>query len=85
MTRSIYLRTALIASLPLQFVAAIKTQVEGGPQEVDMIKWMGRIALELVGQGGMGHSFDPLVEGSQDTLTEAVKALTYVAFNPFLY
>ena len=39
---------------------------------------MGRTALELVGQGGLGHSFDPLVEDSKDEYTEAVKAFMYV-------
>ncbi|EED81963.1 predicted protein [Postia placenta Mad-698-R] len=27
-----------------------------------MLKWMGRTALELIGQGGLGYSFDKLVE-----------------------
>lgn len=36
---------------------------------------MGRTALELVGQGGLGHSFDPLVAECRDEYTEAVKAL----------
>lgn len=39
---------------------------------------MGRTALELVGQGGLGHSFDPLTEETSDEYTEAVKALVYV-------
>ncbi|KAI0806607.1 cytochrome P450 [Fomes fomentarius] len=66
--------TPLFYNVTEKFVAAINSQVEGGPQELDMMHWIGRIALELIGQGGMGHSFDPLVDGSQDTLTEVVKA-----------
>ncbi|KAI0055542.1 cytochrome P450 [Artomyces pyxidatus] len=27
-----------------------------GPQEVDMIDWFGRVALELIAQGGLGHT-----------------------------
>ncbi|EJF59615.1 cytochrome P450 [Dichomitus squalens LYAD-421 SS1] len=35
---------------------------------------MGRTALELVGQGGLGYSFDPLIAESRDEFAEAVKA-----------
>ncbi|KAI0066770.1 hypothetical protein BV25DRAFT_1768025, partial [Artomyces pyxidatus] len=31
-----------------------------GPQEVDMIDWFGRVALELIAQGGLGHTFNSL-------------------------
>ncbi|KAE9385054.1 cytochrome P450 [Gymnopus androsaceus JB14] len=36
----------------------------GGPQiqEVDILSWMGRTALELMGQAGLGYSFDPLIK-----------------------
>lgn len=44
---------------------------------MDVLAWMGRTALELIGQGGLGHSFDPLVEDSQDEFAEAVKAYVY--------
>ena len=39
---------------------------------------MGRTALELIGQGGLGHSFDPLTADTQDEYTEAVKGFSYV-------
>ena len=35
---------------------------------------MGRKALELVGQGTLGYSFDPLTADSRDEYAEAVKA-----------
>ncbi|KAJ7216239.1 cytochrome P450 [Mycena rebaudengoi] len=38
--------------------AAIEAKVKNGPKEV----WMSRTALELVGQAGLGHSFDTLVD-----------------------
>ena len=28
--------------------------------------WMGRVALELVGHGGLGYSFDPLLRDTKD-------------------
>ncbi|KAJ3553546.1 hypothetical protein NM688_g3552 [Phlebia brevispora] len=48
----------------------------GGPnnQEIDMLKWMGRTALELIGQGGLGCSFDPLLTDMHNSFGEALKA-----------
>ncbi|KAI0628892.1 cytochrome P450 [Trametes polyzona] len=50
-----------------------------GPVEVDIIDWMGRVALELIGQSGLGYSFDPLVADSADEFCNAVKS-----FQPLL-
>lgn len=36
---------------------------------------MSRTALELVGQGGLGYSFDPLVENAKNNFGEALKAV----------
>lgn len=54
---------------------AISARVPAGPQaaEVDVLSWMGRAALELIGQSGIGYSFDPLTEDVPDAYTEAVK------------
>ncbi len=43
-----------------------------------MLEWMGRTALELVGQAGLGYSFDPLVGDAPDEFAAAVKSLQYV-------
>ncbi|KAI0355873.1 cytochrome P450 [Trametes cingulata] len=59
---------------------ALLNQVTDGPAEIDMSKWMGRTALELIGRGGLGYSFDPLVEERSDTLGDALKT-----FVPSLY
>lgn len=40
-----------------------------------MLVWMGRAALELIGQGGLGYSFDPLVADMKDTFGQALKSL----------
>ena len=58
-----------------QLRVAIESRVRDGPQKIDMVSWMGRTALELIGQSGLGHSFDPLVADSKDEYTEAVKSL----------
>ncbi|KAI0370635.1 cytochrome P450 [Pilatotrama ljubarskyi] len=59
---------------------ALLNQVTDSPVEIDMSKWMGRTALELIGQAGLGYSFDPLVEQRSDTLGDALKT-----FVPSLY
>ncbi|RDX41926.1 cytochrome P450 [Lentinus brumalis] len=53
---------------------AIEARVKDGPKELDILGWMGRTALELIGQGGLGYSFDPLIADSYDEYAEAVKA-----------
>ena len=53
-------------------------QIEGGAPEVDVLSWMGRVALELIGQAGLGYSFDPLLETRQDALGNAVKGIMSV-------
>ncbi|THG93595.1 hypothetical protein EW026_g7680 [Hermanssonia centrifuga] len=47
-------------------------------QEIDFLNWMGRAALELIGQGGLGYSFDPLVANTENTFGDALKALMFV-------
>ncbi|THH08672.1 hypothetical protein EW145_g2548 [Phellinidium pouzarii] len=39
---------------------AIAVQTKHGPREVDMLMWMSRAALEIIGTGGLGTSIDPL-------------------------
>ncbi len=45
---------------------------------------MGRAALELIGQGGLGYSFDPLVANTENTFGDALKALMFVYPFPFI-
>ncbi|KAI0828708.1 cytochrome P450 [Trametes gibbosa] len=44
-----------------------------GTAEVDVVNWMGRTALELMGQTGLGYSFDPLVSDATDEFGKALK------------
>ncbi|KZP32004.1 cytochrome P450 [Athelia psychrophila] len=39
---------------------SIAEKVRDGPQDIDMFQWMSRISLELIGQSGLGHSFEDL-------------------------
>ncbi|KAH7905029.1 cytochrome P450 [Hygrophoropsis aurantiaca] len=55
--------------------AAIADKLKNGPQEIEMLEWFTRTALELVGQSGLGYSFDSLKEGSANPYSAAVKML----------
>ncbi|THU97767.1 cytochrome P450 [Dendrothele bispora CBS 962.96] len=55
---------------------ALIEKVESGPQEVDMLAWMSRTALELIGQSGLGYSFDPLTsDATEHTYSKTIKNL----------
>ncbi|TFK93403.1 cytochrome P450 [Polyporus arcularius HHB13444] len=57
---------------------AILQRVQAGPKdgvELDMLSWMGRTTLEILGQAGLGYSFDPLTEDRPDIFANAVKDL----------
>ncbi|KAI3607724.1 cytochrome p450 [Moniliophthora roreri] len=48
--------------ITLKLRDSISRKVQDGPQEVEILSWMSRTALELVGQSGLGYSFDPLTD-----------------------
>ncbi|KAL6306620.1 cytochrome P450 [Sparassis latifolia] len=60
---------------------AINARVNKEATEVDMLAWMGRTALELIGQGGLGYSFDPLVEDATDEYADALKAFLTTSYS----
>ena len=43
-----------------------------------MLKWTGRTALELLGQGALGYSFDPLTADVPNRFAESVKSFLCV-------
>ncbi|KAI0060136.1 cytochrome P450 [Artomyces pyxidatus] len=66
----------LFQQLTHQLQDIIRTQVQGGAQEIDMMEWFALLALELVSQGGLGHSFDSLVLPKRESdFARAVKEL----------
>ena len=65
---------ALSSLIDPQLRDAVAAQVAEGPQTVDMLRWMTRAALEIVGQGGLGHSFDPLLEDPNTNYAESMKS-----------
>lgn len=48
-------------------------KVNAGEDELDMTMWMGRTAMEYIGQGGMGYSFDSMDETKTNRYHEASK------------
>ncbi|KZP32059.1 cytochrome P450 [Athelia psychrophila] len=56
---------------------SISEKVRHGPQDIDMLHWLSRTALELIGQSGLGHSFDDL--GPQSRPNEYTYALKNLA------
>ncbi|CCL98495.1 uncharacterized protein FIBRA_00493 [Fibroporia radiculosa] len=54
---------------------AIGRRIKGGQEEMDILDWMARTALEVVGQAGLGCSFDPLINDSADQYGQAIKAI----------
>ena len=54
-------------------MGVIKSNVSDGPRELDMLDWMSRVALELVGQGGLGYSFNALDDSINNEYREAAR------------
>ena len=61
---------------------AIAKEVKDGEKEIDILNWVTRAALELVGQGGLGHSFDPLDRDWKNPYVETLKSLVSVWLLP---
>ena len=56
--------------------AIMQRVVESGNKdglELDILAWSGRTTLEVLGQAGLGVSFDPLTEDRPDAFGDAVK------------
>lgn len=64
---------------------ALASKLASGPQEIDIMHWFTRTALELISQSGLGHSFDSLAGGSDvHPYSTAAKQLMPVAFKMFV-
>ncbi|KAJ3512933.1 hypothetical protein NMY22_g15191 [Coprinellus aureogranulatus] len=57
---------------------AFEEKVKNGPATIEVLNWMTRTALELIGQSGLGYSFDPLTEnGKEHRFSVSAKLLVY--------
>ncbi|KAF8966257.1 cytochrome P450 [Flammula alnicola] len=60
---------------------AFSNKVKDGPQEIEVMNWMTRTALELIGQSGLGYSFDPLTEDAvPHPFSKAAKNIAPIIF-----
>ncbi|KAI0322014.1 cytochrome P450 [Amylostereum chailletii] len=63
----------MFQSLTRQVQGILRKELADGPKELDILEWMGKLALELIAQAGLGHSFGAL-QGKDDTYAYALKA-----------
>ncbi|KAJ7674202.1 cytochrome P450 [Mycena rosella] len=61
----------VFSSVGKKLRAVLESKAQNGPQEL----WMSRTALELVGQAGLGYSFDPLTDDEVPPYITSVKQL----------
>ncbi|RPD55983.1 cytochrome P450 [Lentinus tigrinus ALCF2SS1-6] len=68
-----------------RLVNGISRRITGGATDLDMLDWMGRAALEIFGQAGLGYSFDPLTsDDASDAYTLAAKNYLPLSFTPLM-
>ncbi|PIL27364.1 hypothetical protein GSI_10511 [Ganoderma sinense ZZ0214-1] len=66
-----------------ELVSALSARVDDGPRDMDILHWMSRAALELIGQAGVGYSFDRLVEDEDgNPFAEAAKTYLPLSLTP---
>ncbi|KAI0054807.1 cytochrome P450 [Artomyces pyxidatus] len=64
----------LFHNLTQQLQEVLKRQVEGGARELDLLEYLGRLALELIAQGGLGYTFDSLnYDHEENEFSKAIK------------
>ncbi|TFY68014.1 hypothetical protein EVG20_g3720 [Dentipellis fragilis] len=61
-------RTKLLANI-------LDSNSHGEPKELDILDWMTRLSLELVGEGGLGYSFGT-INDTQNEYTQSLKDVT---------
>ena len=69
--RSLYSRVSYVSQIS-QLRENLCLVVSNDPQEINIADWMGNLALELIGQAGLGYSFGTL-EGRDDEFCRTLK------------
>ena len=54
---------------------SLAKEVGDGPTTVDVVSWFSRTALELMGRGGLGQSFDSLANNQRNKYGDDLQAL----------
>ena len=56
----------------------MSSKIPAGGAEIDMLKWLANASLELIGQGGLGYSFEK--EAEEDKALNYGKALHAILY-----
>ena len=67
----------LFQSVTMELQQILRGATAAGPKEIDMDDWMGRLALELIAQAGLGYSLHAL-QGKSNKYADALKSFTCV-------
>ena len=59
----------------------LSKQVKNGAQEIEILSWMSRAAMEYIGQGGFGYSFNALDDGKRNVYNENIRLISCVEFS----
>ncbi|EJC98472.1 cytochrome P450 [Fomitiporia mediterranea MF3/22] len=59
-------------------------EIRDSKETIDVMKWMSRAALEYIGQGGLGYSFDAFDEKKGNNYSDAMKQLSPINARLFL-
>ncbi|KLO13021.1 cytochrome P450 [Schizopora paradoxa] len=70
--------------IQLQDVLSEQVRLAGG-KDVDIMKWLSRAALELIGQAGLGYTFHALDDTKTDSYSETLKRYQPANHNVFLF
>ncbi|KAL9709435.1 hypothetical protein Ac2012v2_007170 [Leucoagaricus gongylophorus] len=67
-------------SISVKLRESVSSQVQYGSKELDMYTWFNRAALEIIGQTGLGYSFDNLnPDAPEHEFTKSAKELVPAA------
>ena len=71
--------TPIFHEVAYQMRDALKSELAGTNDIIDMMAWLTRTSLEAIGQAGLGYSFGAM-KGDSDAYVKATKDLTYGSF-----
>ncbi|EIN04859.1 cytochrome P450 [Punctularia strigosozonata HHB-11173 SS5] len=59
---------------------ALTRHISGSDNEIDVLEWCSKAALEYIGIGGLGYSFETLKEGANNAYSNSAKNLLPAVF-----
>ncbi|KAI0308554.1 cytochrome P450 [Amylostereum chailletii] len=71
----------MFQSITMELQNIFRKELADGAKEIDMLEWMGKLALELIAQAGLGYTFKAL-QGENNDYANALKSFVFVASHP---